>query len=156
MHHPDLFHAAVSIAGYDWPAHDRTTGNLFSGHPTLADQNSPLWRAEHLPTSDLSLLLINSRQDGRGGTLAQAAALAAAARPPLRVWMLTVPRGGHNFRVWASELPSALGWLSRQVATPLTAQPAVDGATPRLIPAQPGQRQVSTDRPALSAARRIQ
>lgn len=69
MRHPNLYAAAVSIAGYAKPAHDFETGDLFAGDTNARDMNTPLWRAQHLPPPELSLLLVASRPDpGRFAT----------------------------------------------------------------------------------------
>jgi enterochelin esterase-like enzyme len=126
--HPEMFHAAVSIAGYNAAAHDGTTGDLFAKNPIVRDDNSPLWRAEHLTEPNLDLLLITTKSD-RYSVVANDK-LARAARPPLRIWTLTLPRGGHNTATFSAELPVAFGWLSRFVSAPLADIPAVDGQLP--------------------------
>lgn len=137
MRHPDMFTAAASLAGYNAAAHDVTTGSLFHGEPVPAEQNNDIWRATHIHDLGLHLLLVSTKQD-RSAYLA-GRALAAAAKPPLSVWTLTLPRGGHNASVWDAELPSALGWLSRWVSGPLTPVPAVDGQLPQtVVPAAGG------------------
>jgi len=128
MRHPDMFGAAVSLAGYNRAAHDRTTGSLFRGSQALADANDIVWRAEHLPAPKLNMLLVATRQDK--SSLQQNKQFEAVARPPLRVWDLTLVRGGHNGAVWQSELPTALSWLSRFLPAPLTPIPSVDGLLP--------------------------
>jgi pimeloyl-ACP methyl ester carboxylesterase len=128
IRHPDLFTAAVSIAGYDAPAHDATTGDLFGNRPELAALYSPLWLLRHRPQPDLHLLLITTRAD-RYPTR-QALLLAAAARPPFQLSLLTLPRGGHNFGTFAAEVPVGVSWLSRYVPAPLAPLPTVDGLSP--------------------------
>jgi S-formylglutathione hydrolase FrmB len=129
--HQDMFHAAVSIAGYNAAAHDGTTGDLFGKNNMVRDDNSPLWRAEHLPQPNLDLLLITTKSD-RNSVVANDQ-LARAAKPPLRIWTLTLPRGGHNTATFAAELPVAFGWLSRFVSAPLADIPAVDGRSPAQV-----------------------
>ncbi|HET6209832.1 MAG TPA: alpha/beta hydrolase-fold protein [Jatrophihabitans sp.] len=135
LRHPEMFAAAVSIAGYDTPAHDATTGNLFGNDPALAALYSPLWLVRHRPLPDLHLLLISTRAD-RYPTRA-ARQLAAAVRPPLQVSLLTLPRGGHNFGTFAAEVPVGVSWLSRFVAAPLAPLPTVDGLLPQLVQPPP-------------------
>jgi pimeloyl-ACP methyl ester carboxylesterase len=131
LRHPGMFSAAVSIAGYNAPAHDATTGDLFGSDPALAALYSPLWLIRHQTAPDLHLLLITTRPD-RYPTKA-AWQLAAAARPPLQVSLLTLPRGGHNFGTFAAEVPVGVSWLSRFVAAPLAPLPTVDGLLPQLV-----------------------
>jgi pimeloyl-ACP methyl ester carboxylesterase len=143
LRHPDLFTAAVSIAGYDAPAHDATTGNLFGNRPALAALYSPLWLLRHRPQPDLHLLLITTRAD-RYPTKA-ALQLAAVARPPFQLSLLTLPRGGHNFGTFAAEVPVGVSWLSHFVSGPLAPLPTVDGLSPELV--QPSSKPPVEDNP---------
>lgn len=117
MRHPSMFSSAVSLSGYAGPAHDRFTGNLFGSSVALARANSPLWREQHLPRPDLSVLLMTSRLDTV--PYHDALRLAAAARAPLRVSTVIFARGGHNFLLWRAVEPYSFSWLSRQLRAPL-------------------------------------
>jgi S-formylglutathione hydrolase FrmB len=128
MRHPDRYGAAVSMAGYNNPAHDHTTGDLFGGNASLLDQNSAVWRAQHLAPPALNLLLMYSYDSLQSSGDGQA--LAAAARPPLHVDVLGLAHGGHNFEVWLSEEPTAFSWLSTHLTPPLAPIPTVDGLAP--------------------------
>ncbi len=128
MRHPDMFAAAVSIAGNMRPAHDHQTGELFGHDPLLRDQNTPIWRATALPPPNIALLLISSAKDTT--TSHDAAALAAAARSPLSVALLTLRRGGHNFEVWRAEEPVAFAWVSAHLTAPLAPPPIIDNTHP--------------------------
>ena len=128
MRHPDLYGSAVSIAGYAKPAHDSQTGDLFGNDPTAQNLNTPLWRADHLPPPDVSLLLMSSRADP--GTAHDATALAALARPPLLISRVPLAHGGHNFEVWRAEEPVAFGWLSQHMPPPLAPTPVIDHTAP--------------------------
>jgi S-formylglutathione hydrolase FrmB len=129
--HPQLYSAAVSIAGYNAPAHDSTTGDLFGGDPQLADNYSPLWLLQHRRPPNLALLLISSEPDLTARRAAEK--MVRAARAPLRLSVLTLPRGGHNFATFAAEIPVGFGWLSRFVAPPLAPLPEVDGLLPHPV-----------------------
>jgi len=134
LRHPDLFTAAVSIAGYNAPAHDAATRNLFGDQPALARLFSPAWLVGHQQRGPLHLLLISSRPDRTAYRATEQ--LRAIVRPPLQLATLVLPFGGHNFRTFAAELPVAFGWLSRYVPAPLAPLPTVDGLLP--VPAEPG------------------
>lgn len=129
--HPGMFSAAVSIAGYNAAARDRTTGDLFAGNAALAEQNSPIWRVRHGQAPLLNLLLISTEPDRTAYRAARQ--MSQAATPPLRLWLLTLPRGGHNFSTFAAELPTGFSWLSRFVAGPLAPIPSVDAQVPHLV-----------------------
>jgi S-formylglutathione hydrolase FrmB len=131
MRHPDLFAAAVSVAGYARPAHDHQTGELFAHNIALRNQNTPIWRASNLPPPDIALLLMATAQDP--GTDRDAAALAAAARYPLSVTRLSLRHGGHNFEVWRAEEPTAFAWLSTHLVPPLAPAPTIDKTYPVVI-----------------------
>jgi hypothetical protein len=141
--HPDMFAAAVSLAGYNAPAHDATTGNLFPGDPQAADDFSPLWMLQHGRAPDVALLLISTRVDR--ASYRAALRMAEATRPPLRLSLLTLPRGGHNFATFAAEIPVGFSWLSHFVATALAPLPKVDGLLPRPVgPPQSSVAQATT------------
>ncbi|HST47878.1 alpha/beta hydrolase [Jatrophihabitans sp.] len=148
LRHPDLFGAAVSIAGYDAAAHDHTTGDLFGGSAVLAHQNSPLWRLQHDPVPALRVLLISTRPDRTA--YRASVRLEQAARPPLQLWQLTLPTGGHNFTTFSAEIPVGFSWLSRQVATPLAPLPTVAGLGPQ--PVTPAAGEPSPVRPVQHAS----
>jgi hypothetical protein len=127
----------VSLAGYNAPAHDATTGNLFQGDPQRANDFSPLWLLQHRRAPDVALLLISTRADR--ASYRAALRMAEATRPPLRLSVLTLPRGGHNFATFAAEAPVGFSWLSHFVATALAPLPEVDG----LVPTAVGPRRTS-------------
>ena len=131
LRHPDLFTAAVSIAGYNAPAHDATTRDLFGGQPWLARLYSPIWLVGHRQAGNLHLLLISTKPDRTAYRATRQ--LAAAARPPLQLATLVLPFGGHNFKTFAAEVPLAFGWLSRYVAAPLAPLPTLDGLLPHQV-----------------------
>lgn len=136
LRHPGMFSAAVSMAGYNAPAHDPTTGHLFGSQPSLANYFSPTWLLQHRHFSPLHLLLMTTRADRL--SMAEASQLAALNRPPLQLSILRLPRGGHNFGTFAAELPIAFSYLSRYVGQPLAPPPALDGQVPHTVP-YPGQ-----------------
>ncbi|MEP7020077.1 MAG: alpha/beta hydrolase-fold protein [Pseudonocardiales bacterium] len=134
MRHPDMFGAAVSIAGYAHPAHDLQTGELFGHNAILRDQNTPLWRATHLSPPDVALLLMTSAEDALSD--ADAHAMAAVARAPLSVSLVSLRHGGHNFEVWRAEEPVAFGWLSAHLIAPLTPPAVIDNTSPVVVTSQ--------------------
>jgi S-formylglutathione hydrolase FrmB len=131
VRHPDLFAAAVSIAGYARPAHDHQTGELFGHDVALRDRNTPIWRATHLPPTDIALLLMSSAQDP--ATYHDAHAMARAARAPMSVTLVSLRHGGHNFEVWRAEEPVAFAWLSARLTAPLAPPPVIDSTRPVVV-----------------------
>lgn len=109
MRHPDRYSAAVSLSGAFWfPPKGRH--DIFGGSARLRSLASPVWRAKHLRPPAVSLLLTATRSERT--EYAELRALAAAARPPLRVATMVLPKGGHNPWVWGAELPAAIQWLA--------------------------------------------
>jgi len=128
LRHPDRYRAAVSLAGYNAPAHDRTTGDLFAGSSRLRDQNTTIWRVRYLPRPVLDLLLMDTYDDKE--SFRDDRALAAAPIPPIHVSVVSLAHGGHNFTIWRAEELTAFAWLSTCLTPPLAPIPAVDGHTP--------------------------
>ena len=69
-----------------------------------------MWRERHLRIPPISLLLTATRSERT--EYAELRDVAAAARPPLRVATMVLPKGGHNPWVWGAELPAAFEWLA--------------------------------------------
>ncbi|MFI1091991.1 alpha/beta hydrolase [Streptomyces sp. NPDC020917] len=110
LHHPGTFHAVVSLSGYNAPE-----ASLVTRDPALARANNPyleLHNAKHQP--NVVLLMAGSYQDS--DTVYAAKALLSALHHQGTSRLLTIRRGGHNTQVWRAMLPTALGWLSQQVA----------------------------------------
>jgi S-formylglutathione hydrolase FrmB len=147
LRHPSMYGAAVSLSGNVHPYIDHTTGNLFGRSLAAEDSNAPVWRAQKLPPP-VSLLLAASRQDL--GAWRGALALAAAVRPPTRVSLLELPRGGHDGAVWRIMEPVAFDWLAHVVAPPIAQSVLAEGRGP--IPYRPVRPHVS---PALAARHRV-
>jgi len=79
LRHPGRYRAAVSLAGYNAPTDDRTTGDLFAGSAALRDQNTTIWRVRRLPPPVLGLLLMDTYDDKE--SFLDDRAFAAAASP---------------------------------------------------------------------------
>jgi enterochelin esterase-like enzyme len=106
----DRFTAAVSMAGYFYPRQDWQTGDLYGGSKDVKDDNSLIWRLQHLPPPPVSVLVTTS-PDGEKD-FGEARRFLQAVRPPLTSDRILVPGGGHNPRTWRRVLPDALQWMS--------------------------------------------
>jgi Putative esterase len=113
MMDPGQFSLAVSLAGYYQALADRTTGNLYGGSRGYMNENSPDWRLTHLPEPPVSVLVTSSVIGEK--TYPGTVQFVRLARPPMRVYSLFLPQGGHNFITWGRELPQALEWLSSRL-----------------------------------------
>jgi enterochelin esterase-like enzyme len=147
LRHPSMYGSAVSLSGNVHPYIDHTTGHLFGRSLAAEDSNDPVWRAQKLPPP-VSLLLAASRQDV--GAWRGALAMAAAVRPPTRVSLLELPRGGHDGAVWRIMEPVAFDWLAHVIPPPIAESVLAEGRAP--IPYRPVRPQVS---PALAARHRV-
>lgn len=105
LQYPERFHAAVSMSGYA-----QASSAMFASLPTLKRENSPGWLIAQRPSPDVELFLTASAQDG--STAADARFMASNATLPTRVTVHILPSGGHNVRVWNTQLPECIQWLS--------------------------------------------
>ena len=128
MRNPNLFDAAVSISGFAAPWNGRGGGDLFGHDTALRNQNTPVWRETHMAPPNIALLVMASAQDR--SSYHDAAALEAAARAPLRLTVVSLRHGGHNFAVWRAEEPIAFAWISVHLTAPLAPPPVIDNTTP--------------------------
>ncbi|MBV9022567.1 MAG: esterase [Streptomycetaceae bacterium] len=110
VHHPEVFHAAVSLSGYNAPL-----AQLVTRTPALAQYNNPylvLRDDKHQP--DIALLMAGSLQDP--GTVPAAKALLAVLKHPGGSELLTAASGGHTTALWRTMLPGAFTWISQEVS----------------------------------------
>jgi enterochelin esterase-like enzyme len=120
MLNPYQFRSAVSVAGYYVALRDDTTGNLYGGSLGYRHENDLDWRLRNLPAPPVSLLVTSSKvgEETYPGTLA----FLRLVRPPMRVYSLILPEGGHNYGTWTRELPQCLAWLGGRLAPPAPAR----------------------------------
>jgi S-formylglutathione hydrolase FrmB len=116
MLNPYQFRSAVSVAGYYVALRDDTTGNLYGGSLGYRHENDLDWRLRNLPAPPVSILVTSSKvgEDTYPGTLA----FLRLVRPPMRVYSLILPEGGHNYGTWGRELPQCLTWLGARLTPP--------------------------------------
>jgi S-formylglutathione hydrolase FrmB len=126
MMNPGQFSLAVSMAGYYTALQDHTTGDLYGNSPGYRNENSPAWRLQHLPAPPVSVLVTSSKIGEK--TYLGTVAFVSLVRPPMQVYTLYLPQGGHNFTSWNRELPQSLVWLSARLT------PAVPAAVPASSP----------------------
>lgn len=108
------FTAAVSLAGYFYPRQDWQTGDLYGGNSKQVKQdNSLIWRLQHLPPPPISVLVTTSKDGERD--FGEARKFLQVARAPMVTDKIMVTRGGHNPHTWKRVMPSALQWMSRHL-----------------------------------------
>jgi enterochelin esterase-like enzyme len=109
VQHPETFHAAVSLSGYNAPEAPLVTRN-----PALRNANNPYLVLEHEKRQpDIALLMAGSAQDP--GTIPDARRLLSVLHTAGPNQLLTVQFGGHTTNVWRTMLPDALLWLSARL-----------------------------------------
>lgn len=107
------FAAAVSMAGYFYPRQDWTTGDLYGRSKPVKQDNSLIWRLQHLPAPPVSVLVTTSPDGERD--FGEARKFLELARPPMNSAQIMVPGGGHNPHTWRRVLPSAIEWLGQHL-----------------------------------------
>ena len=108
LNHSAQFSVAVPIAGYFHP----TQTKLFGGSTTLNDANNPLLLAKALKLPS-HMLLVGTSQDP--GVMRAIASMERVNNPNLVMDQLIDQHGGHSTKVWKSQLPRILDWLSKQI-----------------------------------------
>lgn len=108
LSHSSQFSVSVPIAGYFHP----TQTTLFGGSARLKDANNPtlLAKALKLPSH---MLLVGTSQDP--GVMGAIASMEKVNNPNLVMDQLIDQHGGHSTKVWKSQLPRILDWLSTQI-----------------------------------------
>ncbi|MEV5593293.1 alpha/beta hydrolase-fold protein [Streptomyces sp. NPDC052496] len=148
LRNPGVYTSAVSLSGDYAVKDDLTTGNLFGGGAAAARrerEHDLLWRLARLHVPRVSALVASSRlgEPNYRDTLR----FIQAAKPPMTVDSIILPRGSHQFSTWRREVAPALEWQGRQLTFPQDVESAHAppkrpgaGATPSAVPG-PGSSQ---------------
>ncbi|AEW95741.1 MULTISPECIES: alpha/beta hydrolase [Streptomycetaceae] len=117
LQYPGVFGAGAALDP------DRLTGDP-SVLPDRAvrEANAPTYLVRH-STADVGIFLATSRQDRFSPPRYLTQFQQVAAGGPVRVKVVLVPTGGHNYGTWTSEYPAAFGWLSQQLSAPQRSAP---------------------------------
>jgi enterochelin esterase-like enzyme len=108
LSHSSRFSVAVPIAAYFYP----TQPQLFGGSLKVREANSPLLLAKSLNLPS-HMLLVGTSQDP--GVMRGIAAMEKVNNPNLVIDQLIDQNGGHSTKVWKSQLPRILDWLSTKI-----------------------------------------
>ena len=111
VRHPNLYSAAVSIAGYYRPALP------LSDPKALQDAMTAKYdfdKAEAALTQTQKLYITASLGDKY--SIRETRKFLKKKHPHLAITYKEQPSGGHNSRVWISLIPSAFDWLQRNIA----------------------------------------
>ncbi|MFC4888272.1 alpha/beta hydrolase [Streptomyces beijiangensis] len=108
--HPDRYHAAVGLSGYNDPAAERVS--ITAKDPHLRRVNNPLWIMKHAKTPPrVALFLSGGRHDGYLDGLA----LQRAAKSPTSVQTVAVI-GPHTGALWKRQVIGVFQWLTSESA----------------------------------------
>lgn len=114
MYHVPTFAAGVSLSGYYFADHDRTTGDLWGRSLERRHRNDLEWALAHRPAPPVSLYVTISRQETHSDGYPDTMKFLREVKPPMHVTAVIEPTGGHNFAAWDRELPAALHWFSER------------------------------------------
>jgi len=106
--HEDLFSGAVSIAGYYRPALNKKTDPVAKMQLEKDYEFSTL---ENSMTGTMDMLLIASVGDTY--SFKETNKFRAMTHPKINYQYIELVQGGHNARVWISQLGGALDWLKK-------------------------------------------
>jgi len=111
IRHPDLYSAAVSIAGYYRPALPLTDP---SNLQLAMDKKYDLTRPEAALKKGLPIYITASVGDKY--SIRETRKFLAKPHPKLAITYKELSSGGHNSRVWVSLIPDAVDWLQRNIS----------------------------------------
>jgi len=106
--HEDLFSAAVSIAGYYRPALNKKTDPVAK---LQLEKDYEFSKLEQAMTGTMDMLLIASVGDIY--SFRETSKFRALPHPTINYQYIEIASGGHNARVWISQLGGALDWLKK-------------------------------------------
>lgn len=104
----DLYYGAVSIAGYYRPALSKKTDPLVKSQ---LEKQYDFSKLESEMTGSTKMLLVASFGDIY--SYKETKKFMAIQHPNIDYQYIEIKSGGHNARVWISQLGTALGWLKR-------------------------------------------
>ena len=119
MRNPKIYTSAVSLSGDYAIKDDLTTGSLFGTGAAGAQrerEHDLLWRLANLPAPQVSALVASSRKGEPG--YPDTMKFLRAAKAPMTVDSIILPRGSHQFATWRREVVPALEWQSLAVDVP--------------------------------------
>ncbi|MFI9050445.1 alpha/beta hydrolase [Streptomyces sp. NPDC053427] len=137
MRNPKIYTSAVSLSGDYAIKDDLTTGSLFGTGIEGAKrerEHDLLWRLKHLPAPQISALVASSRkgEPDYGDTMK----FIQAAKPPMTVDSIILPRGSHQFATWRREVVPAMEWMSQQLTFPQDTEAVKPPPNPGTGPSQ--------------------
>lgn len=149
MRDPHVYTTAAALSPDYKVKDDPTTGNLFGSGPERTARingHDLMWRLEHLPAPEVSVLVAESKHGERG--YPQTRAFIRAVKAPMRVVSILPEHGSHNFPTWVQEMPPALTWMNQQLTFPQDVVPRHHKKTTAVAdPPKPGRDPLRADGP---------
>ncbi|GAA0447910.1 alpha/beta hydrolase [Streptomyces olivaceiscleroticus] len=124
MRNPHVYTAAAAFSADYRVRDDLTTGRLFGSGPRAAQrqrEHDLFWRLAHRPVPRISVLVASSKR-GEGG-YPDTMRFVRAAKPPMSVDSLILPRGSHHFTTWRQEITPAMKWMGTTLTFPQDVAP---------------------------------
>ncbi|MBL7259341.1 esterase [Actinoplanes sp. LDG1-01] len=103
LRHPGRYAAAASLSGDAGPG-------ITVGDGSEKTTNNVAWRLAHLPQPRISLYVTWAADDAQSRDGSRA--VVRAARPPIALTAVELPRGGHSMALWRRMEGPAFDWLA--------------------------------------------
>ena len=147
--HPDRYHAAVSMSGYNDPMAEPVS--LTAQDPRLRAANNPYLLLKNAPVPP-AVALYFSGESGDGYQTGMA--MKKVAKSPTTVDVVYLPRsaGGHNMALWRPQVITVFRWLTQQFDAG-DRKPGA-GTTTRTLPHEPSSAGSRRAAPASGTASR--
>ncbi|WP_223731602.1 alpha/beta hydrolase [Streptomyces purpurogeneiscleroticus] len=124
LRNPGVYTSAVALSADYRIRDDLTTGSLFGSGPRAAQrqrEHDLFWRLAHRPVPRISVLVASSRRGEPG--YADTMRFVRAAKPPMTVDSIVLPRGSHHFTTWRQEITPAMRWMGGELTFPQDVAP---------------------------------
>ncbi|HUR73380.1 MAG TPA: alpha/beta hydrolase-fold protein [Sporichthya sp.] len=122
MSFPERYLGAASMSGYYAAQPGPSSGDdIFGGDPMAKNEADLIWRLDHLPAPNITVLLATARDEHDPDGFEPAQHFLAHVHSPMSARELIREHGGHNFNTWHDEMPEMVAWMGEQFAR--SAQP---------------------------------
>jgi len=115
MQFPDRYLGAASMSGYYAAQPGPSSGSdIFGGDPMAKNEDDLIWRLDHLPVPDITVLLATARDEHDPDGFEPAQQFLAHVHAPMQAREIIREHGGHNFNTWHDEMPEMIAWMGEQ------------------------------------------
>jgi S-formylglutathione hydrolase FrmB len=145
MMFPDRYLGAASMSGYYAAQPGPSSGSdIFGGDPRVREENDLIWRLDHLPAPDISVLLATARDERDPDGFEPAQRFLAHVHAPMSAREIIREHGGHNFNTWHAEMPEMVTWMGEQFARADSGRELHHGTPGERTALPPAQLQAAT------------